>query len=303
MLLVIVNAYAGYVRRQGVERMLRQLQATVADRGHVVLTTDVGTLDDVLRSYDPDSLDALVPVGGDGTVSTVLSRAAAVWGMERLPPILTVFAGTMNMVAHTAHGQVEGPVETLQRMLSKPVGRWQHKRQTVIVTSSGRLGFAAGFGVPTRFLTYYYGLGGGNLAALRSIADHAFSVLRRGELARQLFAPLKVTTQGLDGGEQQTLSIVLALTLGTLPLGFRIDTPEHGQMLVLSGNPKPYRLIASLPLIQRGVIPDVIGVKKQTAAQLSVEFAQPTTWQLDGDVQPAVRELSWDASQHVTLVC
>lgn len=304
MWLVLVNARAGYVRRIGLERLQAQLMAVLGEDGHVVPTDTLAALDAALAQYAPETISALVPVGGDGTVSTVLTRAAALWGFNRLPPILTVFAGTMNMVAHAANGSSETPVRTVQRLLrAQSSGSWRLKPQSVIRTSTGHVGFAAGFGIPTRFLAYYYDLGGGNAGALQSIADHAWSVLRRSDLSQRLFASMPVQQTGLPSPAAYSVSIVLALTLGTLPLGFRLEKPgDDGHMLVLHGQPTPWRLIASLPLIHRGFIPDSIGVRKDHAQNLFFCFREPTAWQLDGDVHAPVSELTWDASGSIRLV-
>ncbi|MEL0028378.1 MAG: hypothetical protein VW625_06925, partial [Perlucidibaca sp.] len=176
--------------------------------------------------------------------------------------------------------------------------------RALLRSDCGRAGFVAGLGIPTRFLAHYDERGGGFRQALSSLLRHSGSALFRGELARALFEPLELTLS-LDDGPARHLSqsLVLAMTVDMLPLGFRVGTAGAGTgMTLVHGNPDPVRLVASLPLIHRGHLPAAVGVRRQTCRRLILTFPRPQPWQLDGDILPATRQLTLDASARVRLL-
>ena len=109
----------------------------------------------------------------------------------------------------------------------------------------------AGLGMPTRFLAHYDARGGGFRQALFSLLQYSGSALRHGRLARALFEPVPVTLTVDDGpAHALSLSLLLATTVDTLPLGFRVGTATASAgMTLLHGTPDPMRLVASERLL------------------------------------------------------
>lgn len=306
MIIVLVNSNAGWVRRQSLRRLLSGLERILGADGQVHVTRHADDVGNILAGLDPADIRALVPVGGDGTLSATLAAACACWGGARLPPLLPVRAGTMNMVAAAVLGRRESPLDTLARVLrgirtgtgAAPV------RKALLQAGSGQVGFVAGLGVPTRFLAHYYAHGGGHAQALASILRYSGSVLMHGALARALFEPVPVRLS-VDGQPACDigLSVLLAMTVDTLPLGFQVGLGDTGGgMTLLCGSPSPFHLVSSLPLLHRGYLPQRVGLRRSACRHLVLEFERPQPWQLDGELLPATPRLVLDCSAEVTLL-
>lgn len=307
MFIVLVNRNAGWVRAQHLDRLLISLRRILREDGQVIVTSHAGEVDEALARLEARDVTALVPVGGDGTLSSVLTSACARWGAEQLPILLPLRAGTMNMVAlDLRRGRREAPLATLERVVRAhraglpPV----LSERALLRSDAGHAGFTIGLGIPNRFLAHYYEKGGGFRRALGTLLEYSGSVLLRGELARALFKPLAVTlTLDDQPARSQTLSLLMAVTVDTVPLGFQIGiTPQAGGMTLIFGSPDPVRLVASLPLIHRGYLPPSVGLRRVTCRQLILEFAQPQAWQLDGDIMPATQRLVLDTSAKVKML-
>ncbi len=306
MIIVLVNGNAGWVRRQSLPRLLAALDRILGADGQVHVTRHADDVGRILAGIDPADIHALVPVGGDGTLSAALAAACACWGAERLPPVLPLRAGTMNMVAAAVLGRRESPLHTLARVVrglragtgAAPV------RKPLLRADSGQVGFVAGLGVPTRFLAHYYAHGGGYVQALASILRYSGSILAHGPLARALFEPVPVRL-GVDHQPaiDRELSVLLAMTVDTLPLGFQVGLGDAGNgMTLLRGSPSPVHLVSSLPLLHRGYLPARVGLGRSACRHLVLEFDRPQPWQLDGELLPATRRLVLDCSVEITLL-
>lgn len=306
MILVLVNGNAGWVRRQSLKRLLSEFDRVLGADGQVHVTCQADDVGNILAGIDPVDIRALVPVGGDGTLSATLAAACACWGAGRLPPVLPVRAGTMNMVAAAVLGRREPPLDTLARVvrgLREEAGA-EPVRKPLLQADTGQVGFVAGFGVPTRFLAHYYDHGGGYAQALASILRYSASILRHGPLAKALFEPVPVRLS-VDHQPARTLelSVLLAMTVDTLPLGFQVGLGDTGNgMTLLRGSPSPVHLVSSLPLLHRGYLPQRVGLSRSACRHLVLEFDRPQPWQLDGELLPATRRLVLDCSAQITLL-
>lgn len=305
MLIVLLNARAGHVRRHDPVALRDDYAALVGAAGQVHLTDSLEEVASLLAGLDPAAITALVPVGGDGTVAATLSAACACWGADRLPPLLPVAAGTMNMLARAVHGD-EPPRVTLARLVGHlRAGRTPSRmRLPLLRASTGETGFVAGLGIPTRFLEHYDARGGGNGQAVRSILAFSASTLVRGRLAEALFEPVSAMLS-LDGAPPRAVrfSVLLAMTLQRLPLGFEIGLRDAGgAMTLLHGQPNPLALVAALPLLHRGWFPPTLDLTRQPCRRLSLTFERPCAWQLDGDIRPPVTRLELACATQVTLL-
>lgn len=231
MLIILINGNAGWVRHQPKGYVQQTFSRLVGSAGQVIQTHCPEDVKNILTTLNPAHITALMPVGGDGTLSATLSSACACWGAEHLPPVLPVCAGTMNMVALAVLGRREQPHVTLTRVLHALRSN-KHLpciQLGLLQTHTGHVGFAAGFGIPTRFLSYYYAHGGGHWQALKAILRYSGSVLSHGTLARELFETTSVRLTVDDAPTQHLqLSLLLAMTINTLPLGFQVGLDTQG---------------------------------------------------------------------------
>lgn len=304
--LVFINAHAGWVRRQRADVVCREFQQVLGAAGRVFLTRSPAEPAQILASYEAQAVTALVPVGGDGTLSGLLAAACARWGTEQLPAVLAVAAGTMNMAARSVRTGTEAPLTTLRRVLQAQQRQClRETRRTLLQSQDGRAGFVAGFGMPTRFLAHYYAHGGGSRQALAAIARYSGSALAGGALAQELFASEPVRLR-LDEEDELCLplNVLLAMSLQTLPLGFRVGPGRDREgMSVLFGQPRALPLIASLPFLHRGYFPPALALRRRQVTRLQLDFVTPQAWQLDGDIQPATRQLCLHARACVRFLC
>lgn len=306
MFLVFINRHAGWIRRQPLDALLARLTRLLQADGRVIVTRHPDEVRDTLATLEAEDITALVPLGGDGTLSGVLTAACQRWGAEHLPAVLPLRAGTMNMVALDVRHRRETPLDTLTRVVrahraGRPLDTCE---RALLQSSTGHTGFVAGLGAPTRFLMHYDAHGGGFRQALDSLLQYSGSALFRGRLARELLAPLDATLTVDDAPPRSLpLSLLLAMSVDTLPLGFQVgQAARTGGMTLLLGEPDPVRLVLSLPLIHRGWLPGATGMTRLTCQRLTLDFAQPQPWQLDGDVLPPTRQLTLDARTRVRLL-
>lgn len=307
MFIVFVNQYAGWVKRQTLETVQDTIQRIVGDQGRVIVTQHPDDVYLALGDFELNDITALVPVGGDGTLSNVLSAACKRWGVEKLPTFLPLLAGTMNMIALEARGRREDPLQTLVRVIeaSRNKQRLDFVSRGIILSDCGRAGFVAGMGIATRFLAHYNAAGAGFWQAFRSIVHYSRSVLGDGRSAKVLFEPTNVVVQIDDQplSAAQSINVLMGLTINTLPLGFHIGiTSAHNGMTLLFGKANALPLIAGLPLLHRGFLPKSMGVKRITARKITMSFATPQSWQMDGDILPSVSQLTWEVGGEVRLL-
>lgn len=306
MFVVLINGRAGWVKRQSRSSLVNVCEGILVGQGRVFVTRELDDLDKILPTLDPTRITAIVPVGGDGTVSAVLTAACRHWGTERLPAFLPVTAGTMNMLARSLNRHRETPLATLNR-LSHALRKGEplaSANYAFLRTGTGHAGFVAGFGATTRFLAHYYELGAGFRNAVATIVQHVGSILVNGQKARNLFEEVPVQLS-VDGGpyQEMPLSVVLATTVNQLPLNFRLgDAPEGKGMSLLTGCVNPLPLVLNLPLMHRGLLPDSVGVSRHPCVTMATKMTEPQAWQLDGDIYAPVDKFSLDASAAVRLL-
>jgi diacylglycerol kinase family enzyme len=306
MFIVLVNQQAGWVKRQSLVKIEKKLRTILGDCGKIVVTRQPSDVLTTLTSLELSEITALVPVGGDGTLSTVLTAACQCWSAQQLPAILPLCAGTMNMVAIDVRGYSEKPFDTLKRIVN--AYRVHHqlpkKRYAFLLSNTGRAGFIGGMGIPTRFLSHYYSSGEGIWAAANSIFQYSAAVFLDNAFSKKMFKPIKVRLSIDDAAaEVKEINVILGLTVNRLPLGFQIGTAKQGEgMSLIYGNANARSLIANLPLIYQGFLPAGVGATRVTCQRFSIELMEPQPWQSDGDILPATTTLSMDASWGVDLL-
>lgn len=279
-----------------------RLQRKFGGQVKVVETASLNELPQALAELRAAGVTTLVPFGGDGTLSRVLSAALPVWG-ERLPDIVALRGGTMNMVASHLDMPREEPARVLAGMLKKP-GNSQHKLRRAMRSDRGDAGFSFGFGAPVRFLEQYDS--GGMRAAIRLIARAAMSLGKYDGLAAQLFEPLTVTWVGTrEPIEQSRLRLFLAMTIDELPLGFKV-APGAGEdtqhMHLIHGNVPPAFVVRNLHRFHAGKLVAGPNLSREQDTMLDFTFDQDTAWMMDGEIHAPVRRLRLELGPMVSFV-
>lgn len=306
MFIVFVNQRAGWVKRRSLAQVEKRLSEILDGTGRVIVTQKPEDVAAYLDKVEFSDIAALVPVGGDGTLSAVLTAACQRWSPEKLPAILPLCAGTMNMVAIDARGHSEKPYTTLERIVKsfKADKALKVKNYSFLLCNGHRAGFVGGTGIPTRLLSDYYSGGGGFIQALRSITKYSTAVFLKNTLSKKMFEPMNVRLN-MDGMviENKSVNVVIGLTVDTIPLGFRLGTAKQGEgMTLIYGNVHARSLITNLPQVYKGLMPDSIGATRISCQRVSIELLTPQSWQLDGDILPEVSTLTMDARWCVDLM-
>lgn len=308
MILVLLNAHARYVRKYGAEKLRTRIQEILGNSGKVLLTESIDHLAECIAAESPETITAVVPFGGDGTVSVVLTHARAIWGMDRIPPVFTVFAGTMNEIATDIHAIKAKPLVALQKLAAgicagSPL---KNSPRYPMVVNQQKLGFAFGLGASSEFLSNYYAEGASVMQAVKLVILYTLSALVHGRLIRQLFRPL--TGELMVNGSKQSIewNIMLALTVKKLPLGVQLSMsgcPNAGpDLCYVAGKARLVRLALALPLIWFGKLPAGTGLTRLQTNALNLDFANPVDWHLDGDLHEATRQIDIRVEHPVRMI-
>lgn len=308
MILVLINGRARFAKAYGAERLTQDTQQRLGTLGKAVLTQSLGDLEDALRSHPPETLTAIVPFGGDGTVSVALSMAYSVYGADRLPAWLVIPAGTMNEIALELGTQSVKPLVAISRLvdLIKQGTEVGSTHRFPMLINSKTLGFAFGFGASSRFLDTYYAQGAGTWTAVKMIARYIGSALIAGPTLRALFKPVTGRVMTEHGQEPMNWTFCLALSVRMLPFRLLLSTSGGPQaepnLCVVAGKPSLLKLALCLPVIWVGKLPAMVGLSRALHRKITFELDEPMPWHIDGDVCPAVKRLTLEAGPKVKFL-
>ncbi|HEX4880450.1 MAG TPA: diacylglycerol kinase family protein [Limnobacter sp.] len=305
---MIANPNAGYLKRRPQSEGIDHLKRLLAGQGRLLLTQNAHELPAMLQALPPEHISALVPFGGDGTVSAVIGAAAQAWGEANIPPLFLVHAGTMNMIASDIHAK-RPPMEALHWLLSNQSALGGlHTMRYPLKTSTGQYGFVFGFGTTVNFMHAYYARGGGPWGAMRLIARIVLEVLLRGPMLGSLFQTVRgQVTFKEKPTESFAWQLALALSILRLPMGAKVSSSGGPQakadFCLIHGTPNKLALVLNLGRIWRGQWPASLQVPRQTSTHVEFCFAQATAWQLDGDIQVPTHHLCLAVSNGLRFVC
>lgn len=260
----------------------------------VIETPTIDALMDAVRVLHAADIRLLVSVGGDGSLSRLLSVATRVWGGPRLPMILPAAAGSMNMVARQVGWgrrcvRAAAWVAAQSRAAAPP--RVHHVR--TLVSGDGTVGLTAGFGAPVRFLASYGAGRPGTRRALAQLAHHAWAGALGRDAADRLLAPLRLRWGEHAPTQPAVWSVGLIMRIDALPLRFRVAPGAQGDtaMHLLSGAPTAGQLVRLLPRLFRGADLPAGALRRHRVGALHLAFDEPTSWMLDGEVYPPAAAL------------
>src|SRR5262245_33674457 len=119
---VLINANARSVKRDpGLVARLQRL----ATRERTALTTQLDEIEPAIASLLDRGIDAIVLVGGDGTLPHTLTRLLSGRDPAALPAIVPTRGGTVNTIAHSL-GARGAPDRTLAQLLRGDLS--EHRR-------------------------------------------------------------------------------------------------------------------------------------------------------------------------------
>lgn len=304
-LAIVLNPQAGGGNRYG-EARIAGLRAIAGTRGVLFSTGKWDLVDAVAEGVRERGVDTVAIIGGDGTVSSVLSALRRAFGTAPLPRIALLRGGTMNTVANSFGVPRRQPEELLRRLLDARSGEVK-RRSTLEV--DGRVGFLFSAGIMVGFLKVLYQASEtkpGPLGALKLLGKGSWQALMGGKLIEEIETPL-LATLTIDGEAhpQRRYTVLGAATVAQVGLGFRPFTRadecvDDFQVFAFHGSRQA--LVRQLPRIRRG-LPMAKGLGfDPVARKLVIETpGEPIAYGLDGDVREAQSKLSVEVGPPVEI--
>ncbi|MFI5308555.1 MAG: diacylglycerol/lipid kinase family protein [Polyangiales bacterium] len=303
-LAIVLNPEAGGGGRYD-ERRVRELRAIAGSRGVVFSTGKRELLDAVVEGARERGTRAMAIIGGDGTISSVLSALRRTYRDAPLPQVALLRGGTMNTIANSLGIPRKQPEELLRRLLDSEA-ETTVRRATIEVEN--RLGFLFSAGVMVGFLHVLYGTrdrGQGSLRALSLLAKGSWQALTGGELIAQIETPLlaSVTLDG-ESHPQHRYTVLAGGTVEQIGLGFRpfpraAERDDAFQVFAFHGSLQS--LARQLPRIRRG-LPMSKGLGfDPLAKELLLRTEGEFEYALDGDIYRATDQLLVKAGPSVQL--
>ncbi len=238
------------------ESRVDRLRTIAGSRAVVFSIDDPERVHAVIAGVRERQVGTVAIVGGDGTVSSVLTALSRAYGRERWPRIAFLRGGSMNTIANAFGVPAGEPEALLQRLLdggARPV--WP--RATLEV--EGRLGFLFSAGVLVGFLEALYEqkkLGRGPAGALALLSLVSAQAMFGGAAFREVETPLTATLR-IDAIEHPERRYT-ALAVGTIEqvgLGFRpfrLARECQDQFQIFAFHGSAQALVREFPKIYRG---------------------------------------------------
>ncbi|HEY2774425.1 MAG TPA: diacylglycerol kinase family protein [Candidatus Binatia bacterium] len=303
---VIVNPRAsGNRERPGTAA---HLTAVVGGDGEVVETANLDALDATLQGFRARGFDIVAISGGDGSLCHAISHAVGVWGEQNLPRFVALRGGTINNVSRT----IGGPVLP-EAFLGKVMSAYRSRRdlrcveRPLLRVNDSIYGSIVGAGLITHFLEEYYeGANPGPLSAAGILLRCGLSWLGKGSFIERIVPVL--------GGEAECdgeplpfhdYTLVLASSVRHIGLGvqpFYLSGRKQGCFHVLAGPATPGQLLWRLPRFRRGFPAGLDTLYDNMARRFRIEFAEPQSFTVDGELFPSVRVLTIEAGPTVRFV-
>lgn len=292
---IVVNTNAGVVGGRGspVEAARRAASEMTAPH-NLYITSTLSELDKVCVELVNDVDCAAVAVaGGDGTLHHVLTRLTAVFLQRgvRLPPIVVLPLGTMNIVA-TALGLPSNSSSTLLRRAARCVesGRIPFvERRSLNI--NGEVGFIYGAGLPARILEMYYEMSGRPGFRVTKIIGSAMvgRISSQALKARATIEPPPPECDAIVAHDEY--NIVMAGTVETVGFNFHLlpGAGRRDDAFIIRMSRLSALDLANQILVMRegGKLPRT---DDHEARLVSLVFDDPVKFMVDGEIKPPCRE-------------
>lgn len=217
---IISNPFAKINKRDPEHNTL--MWYILGNRGQFEVTNSLQDLSRVCEEFCARGLDTVGVVGGDGTISLTLSAIAQAYPPDKLPRILILRGGTVNVLASNL-GIFGSPKDVFADALEAyhmPNGLAEMSLQTLRV--NGRLGFIFADGIAARFLSEFY--------------KNKSSTLGAGLFLSRVLAD--GMTGGRLGGAYKKLYLQENIEIECHPRAWPYNSPLLPVMLVASTLPK-----------------------------------------------------------------
>jgi hypothetical protein len=217
---IISNPFAKINKRDPEHNTL--MWYILGNQGQFEVTNSLQDLSRVCEEFCARGLDTVGVVGGDGTISLTLSALAQAYPPDRLPRILILRGGTVNVLASNLgiYGSPKDVFADALEAYHSPGGLSEMSLRTLCV--NGRLGFIFADGMAARFLSEFY--------------KNKSSTFGAGLFLSKILAD--GVAGGRLGGAYKSLYLQENVTLECSPRPWPHENPIHPEMLVASTIPK-----------------------------------------------------------------
>jgi diacylglycerol kinase family enzyme len=288
------------------ERRIESLRTILGPRGVLFSTGKRDLLEAVTQGARERGVGTVGIIGGDGTVSSVLSALHRAYGTEKLPRVALLRGGSMNTIANAFGVPRKQPEELLRRLLASP-------SVTIIeracVKVEDRLGFLFSAGTMVGFLRALYEIPHGDrgpIGALKLLAKGSFQAFAGGTLIERIETPLSAVLQ-IDA-ETHPLRRYTVLAAGTIDqagLGFRpfpLAAECRDRLQVFAFHGSIQSLARQLPSIRRGQpVAKGLGFAPLAKRLLIESDGAPIPYALDGDLHEAESTLLVEAGPKLEI--
>ena len=291
------------------ERRIKGLRAIAGSRAVIFATERRDLTDAVAEGVRERGTGTVAVIGGDGTISNVLTALHRAYGDAPLPRIALLRGGTMNTTANAFGVPRRQPEELLRRLLAA-------RAETIVARATleveGRLGFLFSTGAMIGFLDALYESRqsgqGSSLRALTLLARGSWTALTggEGELLSRIETPLLAAAR-VDDEEHPAhrYTLFAAGTVESIGLGFRpfpraAECQHEFQLFAFHASLQT--LARQLPRIRRGQ-PIANGLGYDPLAQHIELDAQGSAFRyaLDGDIYEAQGKLKVDVGPRLEI--
>ncbi|WGL61363.1 diacylglycerol kinase family protein [Pigmentibacter sp. JX0631] len=296
---IISNPFAKIIK-QNPEYNTR-LWYTLAHYGQMEVTHSVEQLRQVCLEFHARKINLVGIVGGDGSISLVLSALYSAYGSDPLPKILLLKGGTINFLAKNLGIKTEA-LTCLEDTL-KIIHKKQALNEAILSTLhvNGRLGFIFANGIATSFLEEFYKDKTNSFGAAIKITSYIVDGLLKGKINGEFKKivrqqkmsietfPEKIWQQkAISAKSPDEFSLIFASTVKKLPLTNQFFKKvklgdEYAEMIAISEKGK--KLIkGALKSLMGGDIYNLPHVYSVKFKQAHITSYENSLYSLDGDL-------------------
>jgi diacylglycerol kinase family enzyme len=304
---VILNPHAsGNRRRPG---RVERFRTIVGNDGEVAATRNLAEVDETLARFHANRVDIIAVCGGDGSFYHVVSRVVKIWGEDSLPLLLPLRGGTINNLSRTIRARRRRPESMLAHVVKDY--RYGHTHEIthrdLIAVNGSDYGYIVGAGLIVNFLRLYYsGRKPGPVSAFWLLARLGVSNVFRTSLITGVVKPFEADV--VCDGERipfRAFTMILASTVAHIGLGvkpFYLSARKRGYFHLLAGPSTPGQLFRRLHRFFRGFPAGIETLHDTIARTVTIEFAEPTAYTINGELLEPVRKLELTPGPRVSFI-
>ena len=275
------------------------------DSVEIRLTKNETDIVKAAKDFKKQNISYLAISGGDGSIHLVISKFISVYKTSKLPPVLILRDGSMNLLARSY--KLKGKGEDILKRLINAI-RSKKKIQIVnrdTIKVNNMYCFMFGMGLTTNYISEFNK--GGNKSRLKAIK---VILIALGQLLKSdkntIFGrmKLKVFADGKELWFNDVLGIYAA-TIANLIVGVtpapRAYEKKGTFHLIITGM-KPGEIFLNFNKVRRGVPVKHASHYDNIASDLKITYPGKFLYQMDGDVYEAKDKLHVNAGTEVGFV-